>query len=804
MTIVSFVVVVVSAAALAYIYAGYPLLLRAAVAIRGPKPIRKSEDALPTLSLVISAYNEAAVIGEKLQNALEQDYPAGRLDITVVSDGSTDGTDEIVQAVTDPRVRLVRMQERRGKTAGLNAVIPTLPGDIIAFTDANAIFAPDALRMLARNFADPDVGCVTGDAKYVQMASVAAKGESTYWNYETHLKRLETALGSMVGGDGAIYAIRKPLWRDLPETAINDFLNPLQIVSRGWRSVFEPDAVCFEEPAGQTQREYKRRVRIVSRAWRAVCTVPQLANPFRFGWFAISLISHKVIRWFSGIFVLGFIGGTWGLVASLLGTLDAEIAGLVAIAALLVALVLERRRQAMSLMMYFIVLQAASLVGVAKGSLGAVSGTWNTPRDARATRFVRGSVVLVVLLATALALALATLQWAGPIALAQGIFVGCAALLAYVYVGYPTLLRVLASAFGRPVERGDIRPRVCLLIAAHNEVEVIEAKLQNALAIDYPRDRLDVVVVSDGSSDGTVESVRRFEDRGVRLLAYDVRRGKAAALNAAIPTIACDVLVFSDANVLLEPDAIRILVRPFADATVGAVSADVILEGERAALADSEDLYYAYERRLQVNESRLGSMIGVDGALFAIRRQLYVPPPNDTILDDVAIPMAICNRGHRVVMEPQARAHEHGSLSARQEFSRKARIVAGAIQFLSRDESRVPLSRPQVLMALLSHKVLRWLSPLFGLGVFASSVSLAWHDVFFQDVAAAELAVLVAAAIGTWQPARKLPLIGIAHYFCLMQAAAIVGLYRGILGRQPVQWRRFARGHVSAGASRSG
>ncbi len=199
------------------------------------------------------------------------------------------------------RVRLARQQERRGKTAGLNHTVPGLAGDIVVFSDANAMYAPDALMKLAANFADAEVGCVTGEARYLAGRTSAADfGERAYWDYEINIKRLETAVGSMVGGDGAIYAIRRPLWRELPENAINDFLNPLQIVEAGWRAVYEPLAVCYEETAGGVRSEYRRRVRIISRSWRAVFEASGVLNPRRVGLFTWSLVSHKMLRWLSG------------------------------------------------------------------------------------------------------------------------------------------------------------------------------------------------------------------------------------------------------------------------------------------------------------------------------------------------------------------------------------------------------------------------------------------------------------------------------------------------------------------------
>src|SRR5690242_8981422 len=176
-------VLLVSVLLIAYVVAGYPLMLRAFVAIRGPRRVQQA-DITPALSFVISAFNEADVIREKLENALALDYPADRLEIVVVSDASDDGTDEIVAGFADRRVRLARQRERRGKTAGLNRTVPALAGEIVVFSDANAMYERDALRKLVRNFADPEVGYVTGEARYVAGNRAAADvGERAYWDY---------------------------------------------------------------------------------------------------------------------------------------------------------------------------------------------------------------------------------------------------------------------------------------------------------------------------------------------------------------------------------------------------------------------------------------------------------------------------------------------------------------------------------------------------------------------------------------------------------------------------------------------
>jgi cellulose synthase/poly-beta-1,6-N-acetylglucosamine synthase-like glycosyltransferase len=779
------------------------LLLRLIVWVRGPRPIRRAE-VTPAISLLISAYNEAAVIRKKLENALALDYPAEALEIVVVSDASTDATDRIVAEYADRGVALARQRERRGKTAGLNRTVPRLRAEIVVFSDANAIYEPDALRQLARNFADPSVGCVTGEARYLPGGRAAADlGERAYWGYEMQIKRLETAVGSMVGGDGAIYAIRKSLWRELPENAINDFLNPLQVVAAGWRAVYEPEAVCYEETAGRARSEYRRRVRIVSRSWRAVFQAPAVLNPLRVGLFAWSVVSHKMLRWLSSAFVAAGVVSLVAILFEQAATRPIAALALTLLAGVSVATPAGRRGAAM--LGYFAVINAASLVGVVKGSLGHVSGVWATPREAgRAQPMGSGGLTvpigplfLLTGLTLALAAALAVIFWPARIAAAV-LFWSSAAVLAYVYAGYPLLLAIVKTGGRRPVRHTRAQPSVCLFIAANDEEAVIEAKVRNSLAVEYPADRFQIVVASDGSVDATNAIVRRFERQGVTLLEFLTRRGKIAAINEGMRSVSSEIVVFSDANTLVEPGAIGALVRNFADEEVGAVSGDVELIGERAALAWSEDLYYRYERWLQSCESEIGSMIGVDGALYAVRRRLFVPPAEDTILDDMAIPMGVIRAGSRVIFEPDARAREQGSETAREEFARKSRVIAGAVQFLTRVDSAVPVRCGQVIFGLISHKALRWLSPAFALCAFVASAVLAGASGVYAGAALAQGVLFACGIAGCVPRLRRWSVVAVAHYFCLVQAAAAVGFVRGLSGRQSVLWRRFVRVPISA------
>src|SRR5262249_4069950 len=233
-----------------YPYLIYPILLRLLAAWRpavGQPGVTISVPAHVTL--IISAYNEEATIARKLENALQTEFPEDRLEIIVASDASSDGTDEIVRSVAarKPRVRLVRQDERRGKSAALNRAVAAASGEIIVFSDANAMYEPDAIRRLVDGFADPKVGYVVGAALYSDAEGKRAREtESLYWKFELLLKRLESAFHSVVGGDGALYAVRRSLFQHLRDDDLSDFVNPLHAVASGYRGLFNPAARCYE------------------------------------------------------------------------------------------------------------------------------------------------------------------------------------------------------------------------------------------------------------------------------------------------------------------------------------------------------------------------------------------------------------------------------------------------------------------------------------------------------------------------------------------------------------------------------
>ena len=294
-----------SISVIAWCYLGYPIYLWVSTRLQGQASEIVPVGDLPGVSLIISAYNESAVIQKKLDNAANLSYPQELLEIIVVSDASDDGTDEIVRDFGKREVRLCRQDQRQGKTAGLTEHVPSAKHELLLFTDANAIFEEQAIGNLVRHFIDPEVGYVVGQQKYLSgEVGDAGNSESLYWKYETWIKKQESRIDSVVGGDGAIYATRKSLFQPLRVDDINDFVNPLQIIAKGHKGVYEPEAICFEHAAGSFHGEFQRKIRIVNRSIRATFRVPTVLNPFRTGLFAFHLFSHKLVRWLTSFFMV--------------------------------------------------------------------------------------------------------------------------------------------------------------------------------------------------------------------------------------------------------------------------------------------------------------------------------------------------------------------------------------------------------------------------------------------------------------------------------------------------------------------
>lgn len=286
-----------------YTYLGYPVLLASIGLIRENRNVK--EPITPGLTLIISAYNEGEIIEKKIQNSLALDYPREKLEIVVVSDACSDNTEEIAQRYKELGVLTRRVEGRVGKSACLNAIIPDARGEIVVFSDANSMFPVQAMRKLVQNFADSKVGCVTGYTKYILADDSILDGSIALYSWIGKItKELESRIGSCVGADGAIFAIRKNLYEPLKKTDINDLVIPLGIVSKGYRTVIEPEVFCLEKATKDIKDEYSRQVRITNRTLRAVYSNKHLLDFRRFGLFSVEFVSHKIMKLLSPFFLI--------------------------------------------------------------------------------------------------------------------------------------------------------------------------------------------------------------------------------------------------------------------------------------------------------------------------------------------------------------------------------------------------------------------------------------------------------------------------------------------------------------------
>lgn len=285
-----------SVGVIVYVYAGYPLCLYALARLRSDPPRRAAFQ--PMVTIIIPAYNEAKVIAATIENKLALDYPAEKREIIVVSDESSDGTDDIVRGYADCGVALLRQEPRQGKTAGLNRAVSMARGEILVFSDANSMYAPDALTHLVSNFADARVGYVTGKMVYTDAeGTVVGDGCSAYMRYENSLRAMESDIGSLVGVDGGVDACRRSLYRDMRADQLPDFVLPLSVVSQGYRVVYEPRALLKEHSLTTGAAEYRMRVRVALRAMWALRDMRHLLNVARFGVYSWQMFSHKVLRY---------------------------------------------------------------------------------------------------------------------------------------------------------------------------------------------------------------------------------------------------------------------------------------------------------------------------------------------------------------------------------------------------------------------------------------------------------------------------------------------------------------------------
>ncbi len=376
----------------------------------------------------------------------------------------------------------------------------------------------------------------------------------------------------------------------------------------------------------------------------------------------------------------------------------------------------------------------------------------------------------------------------GPLA-TQSVFWVSVLLLGYANVGYPALLLLWARMRPRPVLKGQLEPRVTMVIAAHNEEKAIDARLNNLLSLDYPKDRFNILLGLDGCSDKTAELARVHEGERVRVVEFEARRGKPSVLNALLPMASGDIVVFGDARQRYGLGALKALVAPFADPEVGAVSGELILtEGEGRPLEKGLGLYWRMEKAIRRCESEVGSVVGVTGAIYAMRRELFEPLPVDTILDDVLAPMRVVRRGFRVVFEPLARAYDKAPTSLGGEFARKVRTISGNFQLFARETWLLGFGNP-LLLQTLSHKGLRLLTPMLLLMALGANLLLLDRPLF-QLILLAQIAFYLTAIFGHSLRHLKIPGLGVPYVVCMLASATALAFFRHASGQQKVTWVR--------------
>jgi len=289
-------------AALAYTYLGYPLLLFILSRMRSRQVLAAT--CTPSISIIITAYNEERDLAAKLNNTLALDYPKDKLEIIVASDCSSDATDSIAASFAAQGVRLHRQTQRLGKTAAQNAAVELAKGEIILFSDATTLYRPDVLKTMVRNFADPSIGCVAGQLIYVDPSnSGVGRGAVSYWSYEVFLKRHESQVRSLIGVSGCLYAVRRSAYVPLYHEACSDFIIATKMVEQGLRAIYEPHAICEEQTNSRGDKEFAMRVRVITQTYNDLWRHRHMLNPLHAGVYAIELLSHKVMRYLVPVFL---------------------------------------------------------------------------------------------------------------------------------------------------------------------------------------------------------------------------------------------------------------------------------------------------------------------------------------------------------------------------------------------------------------------------------------------------------------------------------------------------------------------
>lgn len=358
-------------------------------------------------------------------------------------------------------------------------------------------------------------------------------------------------------------------------------------------------------------------------------------------------------------------------------------------------------------------------------------------------------------------------------------------IVVYTYFGYPIILAFLSLVMNKRVKKEDIIPQVSILISAYNEEKTIEDKIKNLLELDYPREKMEIIIGSDGSTDETYQILRKYsEENKIRYIVSFQHMGKPAMLNKLAKEAQREILIFADARQRFDKQAIRELVKNFADPDVGCVSGELILEDKETGTGCGLSLYWAYEKFLRNCESRIGSMLGATGAIYAIRRAQFIFFPEDILLDDVYAPLKAVLLKKRAIFEPAAKAYDVVSQTAEKEFFRKVRTLAGNFQLFSMMPEIFNPARSLVAFQLFSHKLLRLLVPYFLIFLFITNISLIEFGRLYTLALFLQGIFYVLAVIGYLLGVAEVKMKGFLRKlfyvpldFCVLNAAAVVALF---------------------------
>ena len=369
-------------------------------------------------------------------------------------------------------------------------------------------------------------------------------------------------------------------------------------------------------------------------------------------------------------------------------------------------------------------------------------------------------------------------------------------IIVYCYFGYPLILWLLSRLWARPVAKRNIELPVSIVFSAWNEEDVIGAKIQNLLTLDYPANKVEILIGSDGSTDDTNTIIERFKDPRVRFFKHESRRGKMATINELVAAARNPVVIFTDARQHFAENTIRELVKNFADPKVGCVSGELIFRPKEGHAAQGISLYWRYEKFIRVCESRLHSMLGATGAIYAIRRELFQPMPMDIVLDDMWVPFNIIKRGYRSVFDGDAHAFDEVAETAEEEYRRKTRTLFGNYQLFSRmPEMFIPVKSP-IAVQLFSHKFLRLIVPFAMIAFFVSNLFLVHHP-FFAGIFVLQIIFYFAAFVGSRSVELENPFVRamkhlcyVPYIFCVLNFSAVVGFWRFFTSSQQVTWQK--------------